>query len=67
MITFCSFQATILNYLSFDQSTLSTVHPVVGPPPLVTIDMVFESVKKMKAGRAAGPTGAVSEMLIADG
>ena len=33
----------------WDQSTLSTVHPVVGPAPLVTVDMVFESVKKMKA------------------
>ena len=51
----------------WDQSTLSTVHPVVGPAPLVTVDMVFESVKKMKAGKAAGPTGVVSEMLIAGG
>ena len=50
----------------WDQSTLSTVYPVVGPAP-VTVDMVFESVKKMKAGKAAGPTGVVSEMLIAGG
>ena len=51
----------------WDQSALSTVHPVVGPAPLVTVDMVFESVKKMKAGKAASPTGVVSEMLIAGG
>ena len=49
------------------QSTLSTVHPVVGPAPLVTVDMVSESVKKTKAGKAAGPAGVVSEMLIAGG
>ena len=29
--------------------------------------MVFESVKKMKAGKAADPTGVVSEMLIGGG
>ena len=51
----------------WDQSSLSTVHPVVGPAPLVYVDMVYDSVKKMKAGKAAGPTGAVSEMLIAGG
>ena len=51
----------------WDQSSLSTVHPVVGPAPLVSVDMVYDSVKKMKAGKAAGPTGVVSEMLIAGG
>ena len=51
----------------WDQSTSSTVHPVVDPAPLVTVDIVFESVKKMKAEKAAGPTGVVSEMLIAGG
>ena len=51
----------------WDQSSLSTVHPVVGPAPLVSVNMVYDSVKKMKAGKAAGPTGVVSEMLIAGG
>ena len=51
----------------WDQSSLSTVHPVVSPAPLVSVDMVYDSVKKMKAGKAAGPTGVVSEMLIAGG
>ena len=51
----------------WDQRSLSTVHPVVGPARLVSVDMVYDSVKKMKAGKAAGPTGVVSEMLIAGG
>ena len=51
----------------WDQSSLSTVDPVVGPAPLVSVDMVYDSVKKMKAGKAAGPKGVVSEMLIAGG
>ena len=50
-----------------DQSSLSTVYPIVGPAPLVSVDMVYDSVKKMKAGKAAGPTGVVSEMLIDGG
>ena len=51
----------------WDQSSLSTVHLVVGPAPLVSVDMVYDSVTKMKAGKADGPTGVVSEMLIAGG
>lgn len=49
------------------QSSLSNAHLVVGPAPLVTADMVYDSVKKMKPGKAAGSTGVVSEMFTAGG
>ena len=49
------------------QSSLSNAHLVVGPAPLVTADMVYDSVKKIKPGKAAASTGVVSEMFTAGG
>ena len=46
---------------------MSTADSVVGPAPQVSVDMVYDCVKKMKSGKAAGPSGVVSEMLIAGG
>ena len=45
----------------WDQSSYSVVHPVVALALHITADMVCESVKKMKSGEAAGPSGIVSE------
>lgn len=51
----------------WDQSNLFVVHPNVGPAPQITIDMECDSVKKIKSGKTAGPSGFVSEMVIAGG
>ena len=42
-----------------------TAGPVVGPPILITIEMVAKAIMKMKNGKAAGPSGIVAEMLKA--
>ena len=39
--------------------------PVLGPPPLVTQEMVEKSISKMKTGKAPGPSGVLTEMLKA--
>ena len=44
-----------------------TANPVVGPPILITIEMVAKAIIKMKNGKAAGPLGTVVEMLKASG
>ena len=38
-----------------------------GPPIPITIDMVKKAISKMKAGKAAGPSGLVVEMIKAAG
>ena len=48
------------------QISLSSVHLVVGPAPLVTADMVYDTVKKIKPGKAAGSTEVI-EMLFGGG
>ena len=40
-----------------------TADTVVGPPILITIEMVAKAIIKMKNGKAAGPLGRVAEML----
>ena len=52
---------------SWNRDNLSPVKPVSGPPVLITADMVSEAIKKMKSGKAAGPSGIVAEMLKASG
>ena len=44
---------------------LSVADPVLGPPPLITQEMVEKSIRKMKKGKAPGPSGVVTEMLTA--
>ena len=38
--------------------------PVVGPPPHVTVELVSKALKKMKLGKAAGPSGITADMLV---
>ena len=38
---------------------------IVGPPILITIEMVVKAITKMKNGKAAGPLRIVTEMLKA--
>lgn len=47
------------------ENDLSPAVPVQGPPLLITQQMVDKSIKKMKSGKAPGPTGIVAEMLLA--
>ena len=49
----------------WSEDDLSVVDPVLGPPPLVTREMVEKSITKMKLGKAPGPSGVVTEMLKA--
>ena len=51
----------------WDENNLSDVLPVEGPSPLITNDMVRKAVCKMIPGKAAGPSGVVSEMVKASG
>ena len=50
---------------NWNQRSLSITHPTIGPVPLVTADMAYDSVKIMGSGRAAVPAGLISEILIA--
>ena len=36
---------------------------MLGPPTLVTREMVEKSINKMKKGKVPGPSGIVTEML----
>ena len=61
-ITWKKYHDWLLNQeFGWDQSSYSVVHPVVALALHITADMVCESVKKMKSGEAAGPSGIVSE------
>ena len=49
----------------WSEDDLSVADPVLGPPPLVTREMVEKSISKMKLGKAPGPSGVVTEILKA--
>ena len=49
----------------WNEDDLSVADPVLGPPPLVTREMVEKSISKMKLGKAPSPSGVVTEMLKA--
>ena len=49
----------------WSEDDLSLADPVLGPPPLVTREMVEKSISKKKLGKAPGPSGIVTEMLKA--
>ena len=51
----------------WDPEHLSQEPPLEGPPIPITIKMVKEAIAKMKAGKAAGPSGIVAEMVQAAG
>jgi hypothetical protein len=42
---------------------LTTPEPVQGPPIDIREEVVVKAIKSMKAGKAAGPTGIVAEMI----
>ena len=47
----------------WDSDSLPDVPPIAGPPPRISADMVASTLKKMKSGKAPGPSGLVAEML----
>ena len=57
----------LLNEEFFRNSEDLTADPVVGPPILITIEMVVEATIKMKNGKAARPSEKVAKMLKASG
>ena len=44
---------------------LPSAEPVLGPPILITGEMVVQAINKMKQSKAPGPTGIVAKMLKA--
>ena len=48
---------------TWDESSLPTVDPILGPAIHITDEMVDASIKHLKSGKAAGPSGIVAEML----
>ena len=51
----------------WDMNSLPKVYPTAGPPITVTTEMVLLAIKCMKIGKAAGPSGVMTEMLKASG
>ena len=51
----------------WESDLLPEVAPVEGPPPLVMKDLIRKALRKMKCGKAAGPSGIIVEMLKAAG
>ena len=49
----------------WSEDDLSVADPVLGPPALVTQEMVEKSISKMKIGKAPSPSGVLTEMLKA--
>ena len=47
----------------WNEEDLSVATPVLEPPPLVTGQMVEKLTRKMKKGKAPGPSGVVTKML----
>ena len=47
------------------EEDLSNADPVLGPPLLITKEMVEKPTSKMKIGKASGPSGVVTDMLKA--
>ena len=59
----------IFSSLQFEwpSDLLPEVPPVEGPPTSVTVTHIRKTLGKMKHGKAAGPSGVISEMLKAAG
>ena len=45
------------------EEDLSAADPVLGPPLLITTEMVVKSICKMKSSKAFGPSGVVTEIM----
>ena len=62
------YHVRLLNYeFPWDENNLSNVMSVEGPSFPITNDMVRKAVCKMISGKAAGPSGFVSEKIKASG
>ena len=60
--------ARLLNVeFEWESDLLPEVTPVEGPPPPVTKFLIRKALRKMKCGKAAGPSGIIEEMLKAVG
>ena len=60
--------ARLLNVeFEWESDLLPEVAPVEGPPPPVMKDLIGKALRKMKCGKAAGPSGIIAEMLKAAG
>ena len=55
----------LLNIEFLRSQNLPHVDPVAGPAELITLHDVLKSLRHMKNGKAAGPSGIVAEMLRA--
>ena len=49
---------------SWNKDALSEQDPIQGPPIWITEGMVSKSMNSMKKGKAAGPSGIISEMIL---
>jgi hypothetical protein len=59
---------TLLNIeFPWKHDDLSKETPIQGPPIRISQDMIEKALKKMKNGKAAGPSGIVAEMMKASG
>src|SRR5206468_3840554 len=52
---------------AWDKNSLTRADAICGPSECITPEEVKVAMKKMKPGKAAGPSGVVAEMLIAGG
>ena len=60
--------ARLLNVeFEWQSDLLPDVSPVEGPPPPISADLIRKALGKMKGGKAAGPSGIISELLKAAG
>lgn len=62
---FVSGNPIMILFLTKDPDSLSEELPVEGPVCLNTAEMVNKALTKMKAGKAAGPSGIVIEIIKA--
>lgn len=63
-----SYHSRLLNHENeWNMDSLPKVYPTAGPPITVTAEMVLLAIKRMKIGKAAGPSGVMTEMLKASG
>ena len=61
------YQRLLNTEFDWNPDHLSDEPPVEGPPIPITTDMVKKTISKIKAGKAAGPSGIVVEMIEAVG